>query len=105
MDFGLGSPEVFSWQVILGGPLTLAFMVAFLFPLIGGFMFFLFGMGWDDISHAIEGIFHEAYGLAIQTSLLALFIGLCVWLHNHNRRAEIIPTRFNRQRREVCFMP
>ncbi|KAF2394573.1 hypothetical protein [Pseudomonas frederiksbergensis] len=105
MDFGVGSPEVFSWQVILGGPFTLAFMIAFLFPLIGGFMFFLFGMGWDDISHAIEGIFHEAYGLAIQAGLFTLFIGLCVWLHNHNKRAEIIPTRFNRQRREVCFMP
>jgi len=105
MDFGLGSPQVFSWQVILGGPFTLAFMIAFLFPLIGGFMFSLFGMGWDDISHAIEGIFHEAYGLALQTSFITLFIGLCVWLHNHNKRAEIIPTRFNRQRREVCFMP
>ncbi|MFJ7793011.1 hypothetical protein [Pseudomonas sp. NPDC096950] len=105
MDFGLGSPQVFSWQVILGLPFSGAFMVAFLCPLIGGFMFFLFGMGWDDISHAIEGIFHEAYGLAIQTSLFALFICLCVWLHNHNKRVEIIPTRFNRQRREVCFMP
>ncbi|MCF4995452.1 hypothetical protein GIW70_12675 [Pseudomonas syringae] len=105
MDFGLGSPQVFSWQVILGGPFTLVFMVVFLFPLIGGFMFFLFGMGWEDISHAIEGIFHEAYGVGLLTGICTLLIGLGVWLHNHNKRAEIIPTRFNRQRREVCFMP
>ncbi|MFW0754172.1 hypothetical protein ACN1C3_05385 [Pseudomonas sp. H11T01] len=32
-------------------------------------------------------------------------ISLCVWLNNHNKYSEIIPTRFNRQRREVCFMP
>ena len=105
MEFGLGSPSVFMWQMTLGGPFSFLFMVLVLFPLIGGFMFFLFGMGWEDISHAIEGIFHEAYGVGLLTSFLTLLIGLGVWLHNHNKRAEIIPTRFNRQRREVCFMP
>ncbi|MEB0048826.1 hypothetical protein QN373_26165, partial [Pseudomonas sp. Dout3] len=105
MDFGLGSPEVFSWQVILGGPLTLAFIVAFLFPLTGGFLGLVLGYDWVDIRDSIEGIFLASYEMALTTGAITLFIGLCVWLHNHNRRAEIIPTRFNRQRREVCFMP
>ncbi|MDI3275829.1 hypothetical protein [Pseudomonas sp. AL03] len=105
MDFGMGSPQVFMWQITLGGPFSGAFMIAFLFPLIGGFMFFLFGMGWDDISHAIQGIFHASYPLAIQTGFWTLLIGLGVWHHNHKKRLHIIPTRFNRQRREVCFMP
>ncbi|MBD9586210.1 hypothetical protein IB254_03970 [Pseudomonas sp. PDM03] len=105
MDFGLGSPQIFSWQAILGGPFSVAFSVAFLFPLIGGFMFFLFGMGWDDISHAIQGVFHASYPLAAQGGFLMLLIGLAVWLYNHKKRLTIIPTRFNRQRREVCFMP
>jgi hypothetical protein len=105
MDFGLGSPQVFSWQVVLGGPLSGTFMAACLFPLIGGFIFFLFGMGWDDVSHAIVGLFHEAYGVSLMAGFLSLFIGLAVWHHNHKKRASIIPTRFNRQRREVCFMP
>ena len=105
MDFGLGSPQVFMWQMTLGGPFSVAFSVAFLFPLIGGFLFFLFGMGWDDITDAIEGVFLVSYGNAALTDLLMLFIGLAVWRHNHNKRATIIPTRFNRQRREVCFMP
>ena len=105
MDFGLGSPQVFMWQMTLGGPFSGAFSIAFLFPLIGGFMFFVFGMGWDDISHAIEGIFHETYGLALVTGFVTLLIGLGVWHHNHKKRLQIIPTRFNRQRREVCFMP
>ncbi|UZE14599.1 SoxR reducing system RseC family protein [Pseudomonas sp. B21-053] len=106
MDFGVGSPEVFSWQVILGLPFSGAFMIAFLIPLFSGFMFFLLGQSWDDIYDITTRMFiEEAYELALLTGFLTLFIGLCVWLHNHNKRAEIIPARFNRQRREVCFMP
>jgi hypothetical protein len=105
MDFGLGSPQVFMWQVTLGGPLSVAFMIAFLFPLLGGFLGLVLGYGWEDIWDSIEGIFLASYEMALTTGFITLFIGLCVWLHNHNKRAEIIPTRFNRQRREVCFMP
>ncbi|WP_347929914.1 SoxR reducing system RseC family protein [Pseudomonas helvetica] len=105
MDFGLGSPEVFSWQVILGGPFSVAFMIAFLFPLITGCFGLIFGY---DLAYTWEFVidyFFAIYGYAIYGGLFGLTIGLCVWLHNHNKRAEIIPTRFNRQRREVCFMP
>ena len=105
MDFGLGSPEVFSWQVVLGGPFTLSFMIAFLFPLFTGFLGIVFGYASAEIWDSMKGIFNEGYGYAATAGLITLFIGLCVWLHNHNKRAEIIPTRFNRQRREVCFMP
>jgi hypothetical protein len=105
MDFGLGSPQIFSWQVILGGPFTGAVMIAFLFPLIGGFLGLVLGYGWDDISDSIHGIFHASHPLALQTGFWTLLIGLAVWHHNHKKRLNIIPTRFNRQRREVCFMP
>ncbi|MFJ2714536.1 hypothetical protein ACIOZM_27300 [Pseudomonas sp. NPDC087346] len=105
MDFGLGYPQVFMWQMTLGGPFSVACMIAFLFPLIVGFLVFLFGMGWEDISHAIQGVFHEAHGEAFVAFFCGLLIGLGVWHHNHKKRAHLIPTRFNRQRREVCFMP
>ena len=42
MDFGLGSPQVFSWQLILGGSFTGAFMVIVLFPLFTGFSWHYF---------------------------------------------------------------
>ncbi|WP_025113328.1 hypothetical protein, partial [Pseudomonas sp. H1h] len=105
MDFGLGSPQVFSWQIILGGPFTLVFMITLLFPLFTGFLGVVFGYGGEAIWDSMIGVFHEGYGNAPIAGFGTLFIGLCVWLHNHNKRAEIIPTRFNRQRREVCFMP
>ena len=42
---------------------------------------------------------------ALSAGFLSLSIGLGVWHHNHKKRSTLIPTRFNRQRREVCFMP
>ncbi|MDR9752757.1 hypothetical protein RG836_14980 [Pseudomonas sp. SZMC_28357] len=105
MDFGLGSPQVFMWQVTLGLPFNGAFFIAILIPLFVGFMFFIFGMDWTDIAHAISGVFQEAHPLALKTSFFAFLICLGVWHHVHKKRIHIIPTRFNRQRREVCFMP
>ena len=105
MDFGLGSPQVFMWQMTLGLPFSGTFMVVFLFPLFTGFLGVVFGYGWEDIRGSVTGIFDEGYGYGLVTGFSTLAIGLGVWHHNHNKRAEIIPTRFNRQRREVCFMP
>jgi hypothetical protein len=105
MDFGLGSPQVFMWQMTLGGPFCITFSVIFLFPLFTGFLGIIFGYGWEDIWDSMIGMFDEGRGNALLVSPLILLICLGVWLHNHNKRAEIIPTRFNRQRREVCFMP
>ncbi|WP_149086992.1 SoxR reducing system RseC family protein [Pseudomonas prosekii] len=105
MDFGLGWPQIFSWQVILGGPFSGAIMIIFLFPLLAGFLGLVLGYRWEDISDSIEGVFHASYGLGLQTGFFSLLIGLTVFHHNHKKRLQIIPTRFNRQRREVCFNP
>ena len=105
MDFGLGSPQIFSWQVILGGPFSVIFMVVFLFPLFTGFLGVIFGYGWADIWDSMVGMFDEGRKNALVGGPFILFIGLAVWLYNHKKRLTIIPTRFNRQRREVCFMP
>ncbi|UDI95378.1 hypothetical protein I5961_13075 [Pseudomonas sp. IAC-BECa141] len=105
MDFGLGSPQVFSWQVVLGGPLSVSFTVVFLFPLITGFLGVIFGYGQEAIWDSMVGIFEIACENISFTGPFMLLITLGVWHHNHKKRASIIPTRFNRQRREVCFMP
>ncbi|RON88526.1 hypothetical protein [Pseudomonas fluorescens] len=105
MDFGLGSPQVFSWQVVLGGPFSVSFTVVFLFPLITGFLGVIFGYGQEFIWDSMVGIFEVACENILFTGPLMLLICLGVWHHNHKKRASIIPTRFNRQRREVCFMP
>ncbi|MFJ7314202.1 hypothetical protein ACIQVE_15835 [Pseudomonas sp. NPDC098747] len=105
MDFGLGSPQVFSWQIILGGPVSLSFMVIFLFPLVTGLMGIIFGYGQEAIWESMVSMFETGFENSLMVDPLILLIGLLVWHHNHKKRAHIIPTRFNRQRREVCFMP
>ena len=105
MDFGLGSPQVFSWQVILGGTFSISFSVIFLFPLITGLLGVIFGYDQEAIWDSMVGMFEEGYENVILTGPLILLIGLGVWHHNHKKRATLIPTRFNRQRREVCFVP
>ncbi|QHD02055.1 hypothetical protein PspS04_17560 [Pseudomonas sp. S04] len=105
MDFGLGSPQVFSWQVIFGGPLTMTFMFAVLLPLFSIFFGLVSGYDWLYSWEFAEELFFPSSELGLQTAFVMLSIGLGVWHHNHKKRAQIIPTRFNRQRREVCFMP
>ncbi|MBN6772852.1 hypothetical protein JRG42_19825 [Pseudomonas granadensis] len=65
----------------------------------------MFGDSWEFIKEIIEGVFLALYKLALLTGFIALCIGLGVWHHVHKKRLSLIPTRFNRQRREVCFMP
>ncbi|WP_207199240.1 hypothetical protein [Pseudomonas sp. TH49] len=105
MDFGLGSPQVFSWQVILGGSTTMTCMWTVLLPLFSICVGLVLGYDWQYSWEFAEELFLPSTKLGLKTAFAMLFIGLCVWHHNHKKRATLIPTRFNRQRREVCFMP
>ncbi|NSX12389.1 hypothetical protein HTX81_27705 [Pseudomonas lini] len=105
MDFGVGSPQVFMWQVTLGGPFSGTLMLAFLPPMLAAFLGVVFGYSQVEIWDSVLGVFDESYGYALVSGFCSLLIGLAVWHHNHKKRLQIIPTRFNRQRREVCFMP
>ena len=105
IDFGLGSPQIFSWQVILGGPFTGAWMFIFLLPLFSFCFGLVLGYEWLYSWEFAVDVFFAASELGLLTAFFSLLIGLGVWHHNHKKRLTIIPTRFNRQRREVCFMP
>ena len=105
LDFGGGEPNVFSYQLWLGVPFTGACIVAFGFPLLAGFLFAVLGSNAEEIYHAIIGCFFAAWRYAVVMWLLGTFIFLLVWFQAHNLFTKVIPTRFNRQRREVCFMP
>ncbi|VVO48068.1 hypothetical protein PS847_00126 [Pseudomonas fluorescens] len=105
MDFGLGQPQAFMWQMTLGGPFATSFSVLFLFPVFTGFLGIIFGFDQEAIWASMLAIFEEACENTVFTGPFTLFIGLGVWHHVHKKRLSLIPTRFNRQRREVCFMP
>ncbi len=105
LDFGGGQPNVFSCQVNLGLSFSCACLAAFGIPLFIGLSFALLGSSLDEVMHAIE----DSFLVAWKTSLFGWVFGSAilfgVWFHCHNLFTQVIPTRFNRQRREVCFMP
>lgn len=105
LDFGGGKPEVFSWQMTLGGPFTAAILMVLGGPIVIAVFGASFGFGREDIWDAMQGVYLVARQSAIWMFLGGLSVGLAVWLYAHNRFTSVIPTRFNRQRREVCFIP
>jgi hypothetical protein len=105
LDFGGGKPQVFSWQVTLGGPFTCAVLALVGFPIISALMAAGLGYGWDDMWDAMQGVFLAGWEPSIWMYLFGMSVCLRVWLNAHNKYTKVIPTRFNRQRREVCFMP
>ncbi|NMY38325.1 MULTISPECIES: hypothetical protein [unclassified Pseudomonas] len=105
LDFGGGKPNVPSYQLWLGAPFTFACFVAFGFPMISGFLAVLNDFSPDLVREVIEDVFFFSWPIAIMMWLFITAMCLFVWLKAHKHFTEVIPTRFNRQRREVCFTP
>ncbi|MGQ8920248.1 hypothetical protein ACUUYP_22885, partial [Pseudomonas lundensis] len=103
LDFGGGNPNVFSYQTWLGAPFTFACIVAFGFPMISGFVVALLGDSPELAREFTEDVFFACWPIAIMMWLFMTAMCLYVWLKAHKHFTEVIPTRFNRQRREVCF--
>ncbi|MEB0080343.1 hypothetical protein QN406_25270, partial [Pseudomonas sp. MH10out] len=105
MDFGLGTPAVFGWQYTVGFPFSFFFFSAVLLPFVVGI--FAFGLG-NGLSDAIW-TFHTFMSHGIETgawaSGFALLVGLVIVFNQLAKYETLVPTRFNRQRREVCFVP
>ncbi|WP_068824511.1 hypothetical protein [Pseudomonas sp. BMS12] len=104
LDFGVGLPHIFGWQVTLGFPFSFFLVVAFLLPVLGALLVLLVG-GMDAASEALIGLFKESSKIAIYSSIAFLALALLIWFKRYNTRHEIIPTRFNRQRCEICVVP
>lgn len=106
MSFGSGLPPVFGWQLSLGGPFFVGIvmvvilptiLIALLTPLLGGTL----TDTWQLTAAVLEG------GLKISAIGTPAFraLGLVVWWQNHLKHKTVVASRFNRQRREVCFVP
>ncbi|WP_421549167.1 hypothetical protein [Pseudomonas sp. QD4] len=105
LDFGGGKPQVFSWQMTLGSPFTAALFMIVGTQLTMGLIAATSGFGLTEILEFSAGLFIATLKPAFYMYIVGLTVGLVVWIYNHNKYTNVIPTRFNRQRREVCFMP
>ncbi|WP_339538927.1 hypothetical protein [Pseudomonas sp. RA_15y_Pfl2_54] len=105
LDFGGGKPQVFSWQLTLGAPFTAALLIALGIPLVAALILASSGYGLTEVLEFSSDLYFAARESAIWLFFVGLGTGLIVWFYNHKKYTTVIPTRFNRQRREVCFMP
>ncbi|WP_181116977.1 hypothetical protein [Pseudomonas viridiflava] len=60
LDFGGRRPQVFSWQVTLGGPFTAALFMLLGGPIIIALLGVSFGYGGSDVNDAMQGVFTAA---------------------------------------------
>ena len=105
LDFGGGQPKVFPYQFNLGVPFTFSCLVAFGVPLLGGLLMLMLGDTFQDGWESAKGIFLVSGHYAFIAWFFFSTMFFLIWLYHHNLFTKVIPTRFNRQRREVCFMP
>ncbi|MEX2474991.1 hypothetical protein [Marinobacter sp.] len=68
-------------------------------------LFYWLGNGWPDAIHALKGVFDITFWLGFWGSFFGFFILSLPRWQAYARLKNVIPTRFNRQRREVCFVP
>ena len=105
LELGAFTPNVFSWQVTFLAPMTMLFLLTFVLPTIMFFGGLTIGDGWWDA----VGLFIQffVYGLKLGGGfgLVGLLIMLFPRFQSYFKLRGVVPTRFNRQRREVCLVP
>jgi hypothetical protein len=105
MDFGVGLPSVFAWQMGLGAPFWAVWFFGLFMP---GFVWLLttFDGGRVSLANAyLLQLIPEGLEIGSWGATAPLTIYLYITLSNLAKYKRVVPTRFNRQRREVCFVP
>ncbi len=105
LDFGTGVTPVFGWQATLGIPFFCFLLGAFGFPLILSGLAIAHGRELETAVEVFWEMFDYGFWIAAWGCGFFLLFGLGIWYRGHLKLESIIPTRFNRQRREVCFVP
>lgn len=105
LDFGTGVTSVFGWQATLGIPFFCFLFIAFGFPVIFYGLTIAHGKEWTAAVEVFKETYDYGFWIAVWGALFGFFmLSLPRWLA-YGRLKNVIPTRFNRQRREVCFVP
>jgi len=105
LDFGTGVTPVFGWQATLGIPFFCFLLGAFGFPFILSGLAIAHGKELKTAVEVFQEMFDYGFPIAFWGCGFFLLLGIGIWYHGHLKLETIIPTRFNRQRREVCFVP
>ncbi len=105
LDFGVGLPPVFAWQMGLGGPFWAVWFFGLFFPALDWLLSIAEGRGLKQANEFSLQMIPGGLEMGGWAAAAALTIYLTITLHHLLKYKEVVPTRFNRQRREVCFVP
>ena len=105
MDFGVGLPSVFGWQVTLGTPFWAIWFFGLFAPALFWLIGVLDGVGMERATEFSLAAMPQGFEVGLWGAAASLTIYLGVTFHHLAKYKEVVPTRFNRQRREVCFVP
>jgi hypothetical protein len=105
MDFGLGMPTVFGWQTTVGLPIACFCLSALIGPFTFGLLEFGFNGNLKDSGVVILDFLPSGFQIGAWGGGAVLAMLLLISLNNLAKYETLVPTRFNRQRREVCFVP
>jgi len=105
LDFGVGLPAVFAWQMGLGTPFWGMWFFGLFAPALAWLFGIMFGGSMEEAVEFGLQVMPEGFEVGGWGAAVALTIYLTITFHHLLKYKEVVPTRFNRQRREVCFVP
>ena len=105
LDFGVGLPVVFAWQMGLGTPFWAIWFYGLFAPFVMWFLGIADGNSMEDSVEFALQVMPYTLEMGGWGAAVALTIYLTITFHHLLKYKEVVPTRFNRQRREVCFVP
>ena len=105
LDLGVGLPAVFAWQVGLGIPFGAIWCLGLALPTLVWLLTVLDGDGVELATEVAIQVMSYGFKVGGWAAAAALTLYLIITFNYLNKYNEVIPTRFNRQRREVCFVP
>ncbi|MDU8360644.1 hypothetical protein [Pseudomonas syringae group sp. J309-1] len=105
LDFGAGLPAVFAWQMGLGAPFWAIWFFGLLTPSLDWLLSIAEGRGVESATKIMMVLIPLGLEMGGWAAAATLTLYLIITFNHLNKYHDVIPTRFNRQRREVCFVP
>lgn len=105
LELGAFTPNVFGWQLTLAMPMFVVVSLCIALPVLSFFGGLVWGEGILDAIGIVALAFSEGLKYATGFGIVILLIALFPTLQAHFKLRGVVPTRFNRQRREVCLVP
>ena len=105
LDFGVGLPPAFAWQMGLGTPFWAIWFFGLFTPALDCLLSIAEGRGVEEATQIMMELIPLGLEMGGWLAAVTLTIYLFITFNHLNKYHEVIPTRFNRQRREVCFVP